>query len=328
MEPAGEEVSEELGMVPARFYVRRRIRHKYACRVCQDAVVRAPLPPAAIEKCQAGSDVIAAIIVSKYADHLPLHRQQAMYRRENVELSRVTMCQWIGKIAFNLQPVVQQMKKELLASGVVQSDDTPVKYLESPGPAKNGYLWAYVGCDSTVVYDFTSGRSRAGPNEFVAGFQGILQVDGYAAYNEVVATEGVVRAACWAHVRRKFEQCLKTDPQQAATILQKIQELYRIEQEIRALEPLPDPEQIAAIRRCQSLPVIDELEQYLIECRQKILPKSRLGQAIEYAFGQWQWLKTYIDNGRVEIDNNSCERAMRKVAIGRNYAHNWIMCSS
>jgi len=187
MEPAGEEVSEELGMVPARFYVRRRIRHKYACRVCQDAVVRAPLPPAAIEKCQAGSDVIAAIIVSKYADHLPLHRQQAMYRRENVELSRVTMCQWVGKIAFNLQPIVQQMKKELLASGVVQSDDTPVKYLESPGPAKNGYLWAYVGCDGTVVYDFTSGRSRAGPNEFVAGFQGILQVDGYAAYNEVVA---------------------------------------------------------------------------------------------------------------------------------------------
>jgi transposase len=325
MEPAGEEVSEELGIVPARFLVRRRIRHKYACRACEDAVVRPPLPPAAIEKCQAGSDVIAAIIVSKYADHVPLYRQQAIYRRENVELSRVTMCQWIGKIAFNLQPIVQQMKKELLAGGVVQSDDTPVKYLDSPGPAKNGFLWAYVGGDGTVVYDFTCGRSRAGPNEFMAGFQGVLQVDGYAAYNEVVAAAGVVRAACWAHVRRKFEQCLQTDPQQAATVLQKIQVLYRIEQEIRALDPAPDPEQIAAIRHAQSLPVIGELEQYLITCRQEVLPKSRLGQAIEYAFGQWQWLQTYIHDGRVEIDNNSCERAMRKVAVGRK---NWLFTGS
>lgn len=321
MEPAGEEISEELGIVPARFLVRRRIRHKYACRACEDAVVRPPLPPAAIEKCQAGSDVLAAIIVSKYADHIPLYRQQAIYRRENVELSRVTMCQWIGKIAFNLQPIVLQMKKELLASGFVQSDDTSVKYLEPPGPAKNGYLWAYVGVDGTVVYDFTCGRSRAGPVEFLAGFQGVLQVDGYAAYNEVFAAAGVVHAACWAHVRRKFEQCLQTDPQQAAAILQNIQAMYRVEQEIRKLDPMPDPEQIAAIRSEHSLPMIGELEQYLIKCRQEVLPKSRLGQAIEYAFGQWPWLGTYIKDGRVEIDNNSCERAMRKVAIGRK---NWL----
>jgi transposase len=183
MAPAGEEISEELGIVPARFFVRRRVRHKYACRQCEDAVVRPPLPPVAIEKCQVGSDVLAAVIVSKYADHLPLYRQQAIYRRADVELSRVTMGHWIGQCAFLLKPIVAQMKQELLASGVVQSDDTSIKYLEPPGPAKNGYLWAYVGADQTVVYDFTRGRSRAGPESFLDDFQGILQVDGYAAYN-------------------------------------------------------------------------------------------------------------------------------------------------
>ena len=162
MEPAGEEVSEELGIVPARFYVRRRIRHKYACRQCEDAVVRPPLPPAAIDKCQAGSDVLAAITVSKYADHLPLYRQQAIYRRADIELSRVTMSHWIGRCADLLRPIVAQMKTELLASGVVQSDDTGIQYLEPPGPAKNGYLWAYVGRDRTVVYDFTRGAVGKG----------------------------------------------------------------------------------------------------------------------------------------------------------------------
>lgn len=325
MKPAGEEISEELGVVPARFFVRRRIRHKYACGECQDAVVRPPLPPVAIEKCQAGSDVLAAIVVSKYADHLPLYRQQAIYRREDVELSRVTMGHWVGQCAFLLKPIVEQMKADLLDSGVVQSDDTGVKYLESPGPAKNGYLWAYVSHDQDVVYDFTTGRSRAGPTSFLAGFQGILQVDGYAAYNEVLSTAGIGHAACWAHVRRKFENTLKTDPLEAAMVLQKIQELYRVEKGIRQADPKLKPEEIAAIRERDSSPVIHRLKEYLIECRENVLPKSRLGQAIEYAFGQWEWLCTYIGDGRVEIDNNSCERAMRKVAVGRK---NWLFTGS
>lgn len=228
MKPAGEEISEELGVIPARFFVRRRIRHKYACHQCQDAVVRAELPPVAIDKSMAGSDVLAAIVVSKYADHLPLYRQQAIYRREDVELSRVTMGDWIGKCAFLLEPIVAQMKVAVLASGIVQSDDTGIKYLEPPGPAKSGYLWAYVGGNQDVVYDFTTGRSRTGPTSFLAGFQGTLQVDGYAAYNEVFKTQGIDHAACWAHVRRKFENALKTDPAEAAGVLQKIQELLTV----------------------------------------------------------------------------------------------------
>lgn len=325
MKPAGEEISEELGVIPARLFVRRWVRHKYACRQCEDAVVRPPLPPVAIEKSMAGSDVLAAIIVSKYADHLPLYRQQQMYRREGVELSRVTMCDWMGKSSFLLKPIVAQMRQELLASAVVQSDDTGVKYLEPPGPAKSGYLWAYVSCDGDVVYDFTRGRSREGPSSFLSGFSGVLQVDGYTAYNEVLSNPGISHAACWAHVRRKFEKALKTDPAEAAVVMQKIQQLYRVEKEIRELDLKPQPAKIVAIRERDSLPVIEKLEELLVEYRQNALPQGRLGKAIEYAFGQWAWLDTYIHDGLVEIDNNSCERAMRKVAIGRK---NWLFTGS
>jgi len=262
---------------------------------------------------------------SPCATQLPLYRQQAIYRREGVELSRVTMGDWVGKCAFLLKPIVAQMKADLLACGVLQSDDTGVKYLDPPGPAKSGYFWAYVSGDGNVVYDFTTGRSRAGPTSFLAGYQGVLQVDGYTAYNEVFATESIIHAACWAHVRRKFENALKTDPTEAALVLQKIQKLYRVEKEIRAMDPKPAPEQIAANRKHDSLPVIVELKEYLMTCRQQVLPKSRLGQAIEYAFGQWEWLETYIGDGRVDIDNNSCERAMRKVAVGRK---NWLFAGS
>jgi len=176
-----------------------------------------------------------------------------------------------------------------------------------------------------VVYDFTCGRSRAGPTSFLSGFCGVLQVDGYTAYNEVLLNPGIVHAACWAHVRRKFEKALKTDPAEAAVIMQKIQQLYRVEKNIRQLDPKPQPAEIVAIRERDALPVINDLEALLVEYRQNALPQGRLGKAIEYAFGQWKWLETYIHNGRVEIDNNSCERAMRKVAVGRK---NWLFAGS
>jgi len=325
MKPAGEEISEELGLIPARFFVRRTVRHKYACRKCEDAVVRPPLPPAAIDKSMAGSDVLAAILVSKYADHLPLYRQQKIYRREGIELKRATMCDWVGKCSFILKPIVEQMKAEMLSSRVIQSDDTGVKYLDPPGPAKNGYLWAYVGNNKDVVYDFTTGRSRAGPTSFLAGFEGTLQVDGYAGYNEVLSTAGIEHAACWAHVRRKFEKALETDPAEAAVVMQKIQALYGVEKEIRQMDAKPSLDEIVAIRTRDSLPVIVELRELLLKCREDALPKGRLGRAIDYALGQWQWLSTYIHDGRVEIDNNSCERAMRRVAVGRK---NWLFAGS
>jgi transposase len=208
------------------------------------------------------------------------------------------------------------MKKELLASGVVQSDDTTVKYLERPGPAKKGYLWAYVSLEGDVVYDFTRSRSRDGPTGFLAGFEGTLQVDGYAGYNEIFATEGIKHAACWAHVRRKFENALASAPAEAAVLMQAIQTLYRVEKELRQ-DLRPGHDEIRQVRQAQSKPVVEKLKEILVAYREQALPKSALGRAIEYAFGQWEWLQTYLADGRVDIDNNSCERAMRRVAVGR-----------
>ena len=319
MKPAGVEISEKLAS-RSRFYVERINLHKYACRNCEESIVRPDMPPAAIDKCLAKSDVLAGVIVAKYQDSLPLYRQEAMFRREGVTITRQTMCGWMEKCAFNLRPIVEHMGNEILAGSVIQSDDTGLKYLKSPGPAGQGYMWSYVGGDQAVVYDFTTDRARAGPAAFLSGFCGTLQVDGYAGYNLAQKTGGLNRAACWAHVRRKFEQSLQTEKAKAAAVLLLIQKLYGVERRMRQHSPTLGVEQIARIRKRESLPVIKELKEYLLECRQAVLPKSPLGKAIEYAFGQWEWLVTYIHNGLVDIDNNSCERSMRKVAIGRkNY---------
>ncbi|MBW2690764.1 MAG: IS66 family transposase [Deltaproteobacteria bacterium] len=264
MKPAGVEISEKLASRP-RFYVERINLHKYACRECEESIVRPDMPPAAIDKCLAKSEVLAGVIVAKYQDSLPLYRQEVMFRREGVTISRQTMCGWMSKCAFNLRPIVEHMGKEMLAGSVIQSDDTGLKYLESPGPAGQGYMWSYVGSDQAVVYDFTTDRSRAGPAAFLSGFSGTLQVDGYAGYNLAQETGGLVRAACWAHTRRKFEQSLQTEKARAAAVLLLIQKLYGVEREIRQNSPALTFEQIVFIRQRESLPVIKELKKYLLE---------------------------------------------------------------
>ncbi len=315
MEPAGVEISEKLSSRQS-LYVKSFHRHKYACRHCEDDIVRPDLPEEANDKSLATTDVHALVAVSKYLDHIPLYRQEGIFSREGIILKRQTLGGWMSRYGHSLQPIVDQMAKEMLSGAFIQSDDTGLKYLKSPGPANQGYMWSYV-CGQMVVYDFTTGRSRAGPTEFLSGFFGTLQVDGYAGYNEAVRECQLTRAACWAHVRRKFEDALKTEEKMSAEILLLIQKLYRVERDIREQDPALTPQQIVVVRKNRSLPVIDDLKEYLIECRQAVLPKSPLGKAIEYAFGQWEWLETYIHNGLVDIDNNSCERSMRPVAIGR-----------
>jgi transposase len=321
----GEEISEELGRQPARFFVRQYVRVKYACPRCQDQIVRPPLPARPIERGLAGSDVISEILVSKFADHLPLHRQAVIYRREGVPLDKATMCDWVARSAELLAPIVARMREELLSGPVVQADETPVQYLvpRDPGPKRRGYLWAYVGDHEDVVYDFTTTRAQQWPNQFLTGYQGHLQVDGYAGYNEVLGWSGVVHVACWAHARRKFIEARATDPQYAAAALLAIRALYATE--ARARDENLDVAALTALRQQEAVPVLADLEGYLRALLPEALPKSPLGRATAYALARWPALTVYAQDGRIPIDNNSVERAMRRVAVGRK---NWLFAGS
>lgn len=223
----GEEISEELGLRPARFYVRQYVRFKYACPCCQDQIVRPPLPDKVIERGLAGADVVAQVLVNKYADHLPLHRQAVMYKREGVDLPKSTTCDWVDRSADLLRPIVEQIRRDVLAGPLVHADETPVQYLDpGRGGSHRGYLWTYAGLRGDVLYDFSTTRAQRWPNAMLDGYQGYLLVDGYAGYNEVLAKPGVTYVGCWAHVRRKFREALKTDPKCAAAAVAAIQAMY------------------------------------------------------------------------------------------------------
>jgi len=321
----GEEVTEELGRIPAKFFVRQYVRIKYACPKCQEGVVRPELPPRFLDKCQAGADVIADIVVSKYGDHLPLYRQEQIYARDGVELSRKTMCDWVAEASSLCRPIVEQMRKDLLSSFVIQSDDTGVK-VRIPGkrgPMKKGFLWVYVADTGDVLYDFTLSRSQDGPTAFVAGFQGTLQVDGYAGYNRIFKDAAVRRLGCFAHARRKFFEARDAAPREAAVVLLLIRQLYAVERE--AKQQRLTPVQLTALRQEKSVGILEDLEFYLGVLKERILPKSPLGKALTYALNQWEALCLYATDGRLQIDNNSAERAMRRVAVGRR---NWLFAGS
>jgi transposase len=204
-EPMGEEITEQLDYVPASFIVRQHVRVKYACKPCQEGVVIADLPAQPIEKGRPGEGLLAQVLTSKYGDHLPLHRQEAIYRRHGVEIHRSTMCDWVGECAILLTPLVEEMHCQLLRSPKVHTDDTPVKARNGSGPeVHKGYLWAYIDVVNNVVFDYTSGHSREGPLAFLGDYAGYLQADAYQGYDAFFAKRRAQEVACWAHARRKF----------------------------------------------------------------------------------------------------------------------------
>ncbi len=320
----GEEISEELGCRPKRFYVRQYVRYKYACSSCHDQIVRPPLPDKVIERGLAGPDVVAQVLVAKYADHLPLHRQSLMYRREGVDLDKSTMCEWVDRGADLLRPIIEEIRRQVLTGVLVHADETPVLYLiPGQGGSVRGYLWAYAGLRGEVFYDFSPTRAQQWPSAVLAGYQGYLLVDGYAGYNEVLAQPGVTYAGCWAHVRRKFREAMKTDPRYAAAAVAAIQAMYVTERQ--AKQERLDPGGVLALRQADTMPVLNELEQYLRALLPEVLPKSPMGEAVQYALARWPALMVFAGDGQVPIDNNSAERAMRKVAVGRK---NWLFAGS
>jgi transposase len=321
----GEEITEELEYIPARLYVKEHVRGKYACAKCQEGVVIADLPARPIDKGRPGAGLLAHVAISKYGDHLPLYRQEKIFKREGVDISLSTLCDWIGWTADLLEPIVKEIKKDLKKEKLIQSDDTPVRIQDrkKKGKCQTGRLWSYCRPYGEVVFDFTMDRSRAGPSNFLSGFEGYLQADGYSGYNEALRDKELKHIGCMAHVRRKFHAALSEAPKQAANVLTLIQVLYRIEADLRRQGATP--KQREAVREAEVKPTLKDLEEYFLKLKEVTLPQSELGKAVKYALNQWPAIKRYVDVGEAEIDNNSCENTIRGVALGRK---NWLFCGS
>jgi transposase len=322
----GEEVTETLDFVPASLFVTETVRPKYACPKCQEGVVTEPLPPRPIEKGRPGPGLLAQVTVSKFADHLPLYRQEAIFARQGLDLSRSTMCGWVREIADLVRPVTVEMKRRLFTLPLLQADETPVPTQvagEGKWRIEKCYLWGYSEPWGEVVYDFTLSRSRDGPTRFLEKYRGHLQTDGYDGYNEAYRRWGLVRFGCWAHARRKFYDAQAERPEFAMLILSAIQKLYRIERQ--AKEGQLVGEKLRELRRAEALPLLEDLKGVLEISQERELPQSGLGLAISYALDQWDDLVRYADVPEAPIDNNSIEHAMRVVTLGRK---NWLQIGS
>ena len=323
----GQEVSEQLDYEPARFLRRRTIRKKYVHRARLDATpVIAPLPERLQDRSLPAPGLLAHILVAKYCDHLPLYRQEQIFaRRHQVHLPRQTLARWVALAADWLQPVYEAIRTGVMAGGYVQVDETPINYLEpGHGRTKQGYFWTASRPKGDVFFRWETSRATACLNHVMpATFTGTLQSDGYAAYRAFVNGRGeaITLAGCWAHVRRKFYEASETSPQTSGWLLRQLQHLYRVEAELRAHRAGPRLRQ--AVRASQSRPIVARLEKVLLrlKLRGRYLPQSSLGQAIDYALGQWRTLEVYLNDGRVEIDNNLVENAIRPTAIGKK---NWL----
>jgi transposase len=323
----GEDIREELEYVPASLEVIEHACQKYACpKGC--TVVTAEKPAAPIEKGLAGPGLLAQVAVSKFGDHLPLNRQESIFARQGVELSRQTMCGWMADCAELVDPLYQLMKQRALSSKVVQTDDTPVPVLDPELPrTRTGRIWTYVGDAEHpyTVYDYTPSRSRDGPDEFLKDFRGYLQADAYSGYDHLYKEpeRGVTEVACMAHARRKFYEAQSSDLMRSMVVLAYIHLLYDVERQAR--EGKLDAAARLALRQERSQPLLDDLKAYLERERSRVLPKSPIAQAIAYTLSNWDALVRYAKDGDLEIDNNGAERSLRGVAVGRR---NWTFFGS
>lgn len=321
----GEDVTEVLEYVPASFKVIRHVRPKFSCRSCE-SITQPPVPCLPIERGRPGAGLLAHVLISKYADHLPLYRQAGIYAREGVGLERSTLADWVGRSAALLQPLTDVLRKDVMASDVLHGDDTPVPVLAPGlGKTKTGRLWAYVRDERpfagkrppAAVFFYSPNRKGEHPCEHLKHFKGTLHADGYAGFNAMFETGVIAEAACWAHVRRKFFDVHAANGSPIAKeALDRIGALYGIEEEARGRPP----DHRWRLRQEKSKPLLDVLHAWLAATKPKLSPKSDLAAAIRYALGRWPTLVRYAGDGRLEIDNNAAERAIRPLALGRkNY---------
>jgi transposase len=321
----GEDVSEVLEYVPASFVVIRHVRSKLSCTKC-DCIVQAAAPSRPIERGVAGPGLLAHVLVSKYADHLPLYRQAEIYARQDVELERSTLADWVGGSSRLLEPLVGALCRHVVTASKLHADDTPVPVL-SPGngKTKTGRLWTYVRDDRpagdtaapAVWFAYSPDRKGEHPERHLGKFRGTLQADAYAGFNQLYEDGHIQQAACWAHARRKFYDLEQAHASPVAReALARIGALYGIEEPIRGRPP----DERREVRQAQAKPLLDSLRQWFEAMLGKLSRKSETTAAIRYALSRWDALARYIEDGHIEIDNNAAERSLRGVALGRkNY---------
>jgi len=331
MHKIGEDRTERLDIVPAQLRVIVTVRPKYACRACTDGVTQAPTPAALIEGGLPTEGAIAHVLVSKYADHLPLYRQSQMLARSGVTIDRGTLADWVGVAGFHLRPVVDRLAEHLKTSTKLFMDETTAPVLDpGRGRTKTGYLWAlarddrrWSGADPPgVVFFYAPDRGGENAEKFLRGFDGILQLDGYQGYNRLTRPsrkggDPIRVAHCWAHARRKLREVFDRDGSEiAAEGLHRIAELYKAEADIRGI----DPGQRLSARQARTAPLVAEFGDWLQEQRLRVSAKSRLGEKLAYIHRHWDGLQTFLHDGRVEIDSNGVENLIRPIALNRKNA--------
>ena len=326
----GEDISEQLDVEPARFFVIRHIRPQYACRQCE-TITAAPVAPAVIDGSLAAPGLLAWVAIGKYLDHLPLYRLEQIAARQQVNLSRSTMSEWIGRMGFALQPLADRLMELLKQRLVLHADETPVKQLDpGAGKTKRAYLWSYRSNDldtgpPIVVFDYQASRSGQHARDFLQGWQGSLMVDDYAGYKKLFAhdaTHVVTELGCWAHARRKFFDLQITGAHpMAEEALRRIGQLYAIEKEASAMDQVSRKQH----RQEYSLPVLTDMHDWLIRLRTSTANNSGLARAIDYSLGRWASLVRYAETGNLPVDNNAVENSIRPIAIGKK---NWLFTGS
>jgi len=331
LRPLGEDSDELLDVAPVQWRVLRNVRPKYSCRFCEK-IVQAPTPPKPIARGKATFSTLAHVVVAKFDHHLPLYRQAEMMAAQGFQLDRSTLAGWAGQAASLLDPIVSRIREVGLGASKIHADDTPVPMLV-PGKGKTAQarLWAYVVDDrasggattpALVWYKFTPDRSGSHPQNELKDFTGLLQADAYAGFDKLYAGNRISEVACWAHFRRKIFENHQTSPTPLTTaLLDKIRDLYAIEEEIRG-----SPPDVRRVRRQErSKPLVDELKISIDDALRRLSPKSNMAKALAYGRKRWDALSRFLDAGEAEIDNNIAERAMRSVAIGRK---NWLFAGS
>lgn len=325
----GYEESEVLDVEPAKYFVVVTRREKRACKQCEEqGVAMAPLPARIIDKSLVSDRVIIDTIVNKYTAHLPLYRQSALLERDcAIEITRATMCGWVMQVGEMLGPVVGAMRQELLATGYIQADETPVDVQthDKRGSNHQAYLWQYGTPGGAAVFDFRMSRGREGPAQLLDKFEGILQTDGYVGYERGVGGPKMVHACCWSHARRHFVDAVKLNKQDAGSVraVELMDKLFLIDAQAR--EEKMDHTERHLLRQDKAPPLLDQIRNHILATSKAVLPRSKAGQACSYTLALWKKLTRFLDYPQLELSTNLAENSMRPVALGRK---NWLHLGS